>query len=190
MAGSIRQVMGQNEITEILESGQPNAVERVVPLLFEELRAIAASKLRLERADHTLQPTALVNELYLKLAAADGLSARNRGHLLAVAAGCIRQILVDHARKSRAHKRGANWRRVTLHVPCEAPNAEACDLLSLHEAIEKLGAVNARHARIVEMRLFGGMTGEQIAAHLGLSRTIVTKEWRFAQAWLSRELRD
>ncbi|MGB0714500.1 MAG: ECF-type sigma factor [Phycisphaerae bacterium] len=180
--------MDQSEITRILESGEPDALQRVVPMIYEELRALAASRLRMERADHTLQPTALVNELFLKLAASENLSVKNRGHFLATAAGCIRQILVDHARVAKAEKRGSNWQRVTLDSPMVSSQSLELDLLSLHEAVRALSEKNERQGQVAEMRIFGGMTGDDIAAHLNLSRTMITKEWRFARAWLSRAL--
>ncbi|MEM8678013.1 MAG: ECF-type sigma factor [Planctomycetota bacterium] len=181
-------IMSHSEITRMLESGRPDAVEQVMPLLYDELRALAASQLQRERVNHTLQPTALVNELYLKVAASNHLSPANRGQFLATAAHCIRQILVDHARGATAQKRGGDWRRVTLDTPVAASAEHEIDLLSLHEAIESLSQIDPRRAEIVELRLFGGMTGDEIAEHLGLSRTSVTKEWRFARAWLSRAL--
>ena len=180
--------MSQGEITQILESGRPDAVERVMPLVYDELRALAASQLRNERADHTLQPTALVNELYLKLAGAERLGVKNRGHFFATAATCIRQILVDHARRANAQKRGSDWQRVTLDTPIAPAGGTVIDLLSLNEAMDSLSALDPRRARIVELRIFGGMTGDDIADHLNLSRTSVSKEWRFARAWLSRAM--
>ncbi|HRX87263.1 MAG TPA: ECF-type sigma factor [Phycisphaerae bacterium] len=182
--------MGQSEITRILEAGQPDAVERVMPLVYNELRALAASQLRHERPDHTLQPTALVHELYVKLAGTDGFDAKNRGHFFAAAATSIRQILVDHARRAKAQKRGSDWQRVTLSTPVTPAGGNDIDVISLHEAMQRLAEIDPRRATIVELRVFGGMTGEEIADHLGLSRTSITKEWRFARAWLSRALAE
>lgn len=179
--------MSQGEITHILESGQPDAVEKVMPMIYNELRIMAASQLRRERVDHTLQPTALVHELYIKLSDQKNLSANNRGHLMAIAATCIRQILVDDARRVGAQKRGGDWHRITLDTPI-SPSGNEVELLSLHDALEQLGQIDARRARIVELRVFGGMTGDEIADYLRLSRTSITKEWRFARAWLSRAL--
>lgn len=177
-----------SDITHILESGQPDAVEKVMPMIYSELRALASSYLRHERVDHTLQPTALVHELYIKFSEQNVMNAKNRGHLMAIAATCIRQILVDNARRVRAKKRGKDWQRVTLDTPISPSSGNEVDLLDLHGAIEGLGEIDARRARIVEMRIFGGMTGDEIAELLNLSRTSVTKEWRFARAWLSRAL--
>lgn len=182
--------MGSSDITRILASGEPDAVEKVMPFVYDELRNLAASHLRHERVDHTLQPTALVHELYVKLAAYDGFDATNRGHFFATAASCIRQILVDHARRSSAQKRGSDWQRVTLNAPITPGGGNEIDIMILHDAMEQLSAIDARRASIVELRVFGGMTGNEIADHMGLSRTSVAKEWRFAQAWLSRALAE
>jgi len=179
-----------SEITRILESEAPDAVERVMPLLYDELRELAAAHLRNERPDHTLQPTALVNELFLKLKAVSNIDATNRRHFFATAASCIRQILVDHARRSNSQKRGGQWQRVTLNTPIASPSENEVDLLSLNEAMEALHKVDPRRARIAELRVFGGMTGDEIGEYLGLSRTSITKEWRFARAWLARALQD
>lgn len=177
-----------SEITRILESGQPDVLEKVMPLVYDELRALASSQLQRERFDHTLQPTALVHELYVKLSEQSQMNAKNRGHLMATAATCIRQILVDHARRAGARKRGKDWQRITLGTPISPSGGNEIDLLDLHEAMDALGGIDPRRAHIVELRIFGGMTGDEIADHLSLSRTSVAKEWRFARAWLSRAL--
>lgn len=182
--------MSASEITRILESGQADAVERVMPLVYDELRAMAAAQLQHERADHTLQPTALVHELYVKMVGSNAMDPQNRRHFFAMAAGCIRQVLIDHARREKAEKRGRDWARITLDTPVAAIDTPTIDVLSLNEALEALQAIDPRRARIVELRIFGGMSGDEIADHLDLSRTTISKEWRFARAWLTRALKE
>ncbi len=162
--------------------------DTLLPDAYAELRRRAEDYLRRERADHTLQPTALVHEAYAKLVDGDSDHPyRDRAHFVASSARAMREILVDHARAKGAQKRGANAARVTLHEAA-TPADRGVDLLELHEALTRLAELDARKARMVELRFFGGLTIDEIAAELGVSHMTVSNDWRMAQAWLSREL--
>ena len=184
-------------ITSLLEAaqaGRASAIDQLLPLVYDELRALAGSMFRGQR-HHTLQPTALVHEAYAKMVRSGGDSSSQaqwtgRAHFFAVAAKAMRQVLSNHARDRRAAKRGGEWQRVTLseHV---TPNASRdFDLLALDEALEALGALDERQGRIVELRFFADMTVDEIAHVLGVSASTVEREWRMARAWLSARLRD
>ena len=173
---------------EEIGQGDPGAVEKLVPLVYDELRRIAAAHLRRERPDHTLQPTALVNELYLKLLGQREMALHDRAHFLSVAARLMRQILVDHARAHRAEKRAGRLTRVTLddrRVP--SPERDV-DLLALDDALGRLAEKDPQLARLVELRFFGGLTNPETAAVLGVSRATVEREWDTAKAWLLRQM--
>jgi RNA polymerase sigma-70 factor (ECF subfamily) len=186
------------QITQLLfevGKGRSSAVHQLLPLVYDELREMAASFFRHQRSDHTLQPTALVHEAYAKLlGAAEGEmsgSARwnTRAHFFAVAAKAMRQILANHARDRKAAKRGGSWQRVTLSEAVSPTSDRDTDLTVLDEALEKLSALDERQGRIVELRFFAEMTEEEIAHVLGVSVSTVEREWRMARAWLSVELR-
>jgi len=158
--------------------------------VYRELRAIAGNIFREQAAGHTLQPTALVHEAWLKLASSEGSPAwQSRSHFLAVASKAMRQILIDHHRRRSAHKRGGEGReRITLSGLAIGAATPEIDLLALEEALEKLAELDPRTARVVELRFFGGLTVEEIAEALGVGTTTVEGEWRHARAWLTREL--
>lgn len=161
-------------------------------MIYGELRAIAGAIFRGHDAGHTLQPTALVHEAYLRLAETESREWESRHHFLAVASKAMRQILIDHHRKKNAQKRGGGdgWERITLsglEIGASTPEVE---LLSLDEALRKLEALDPRQAQVVELRYFGGLTVDETAAVIGVSRTTVEGEWRHARAWLTRELAD
>lgn len=158
--------------------------------LYEELRRVAERVLQGQGARHTLRPTALVHEAYLRLAGAQGFQWRGRPEFLAYAARCIRTILLQYERRRRAVKRGGLQRRVVLDDEALAPAAEGrgVDLLALEEALEALAALDRRQAHVVEMRFFGGMTNEEVAAALDVSPGTVKSDWRFAKAWLRERL--
>lgn len=158
-----------------------------MPVVYAELRRRAEDYLRRERANHTLQPTALVHEAYAKLAASVQSGFRDRSHFIASTARAMREILVDHARARRSAKRGGDAGRVTLH-DVATPAERGVDVLELHEALERLAALDARKARMVELRFFGGLSIDEIARELEVSHMTVSNDWRMAQAWLSREL--
>ncbi len=172
--------------------GDPAADELLRERLYEELRAMAGGYMKGERADHTLQPTALVHEAWLKLFDPGELAFRDRRHFLATAARAMRQILVDHARARGRVKRGGGGRRVEGEIDLVAapgaPEADGVDLVALDGALEALRAHAPRQAEIVELRTFAGLAVEEVARVLEVSERTVVREWRFARAWLSREL--
>lgn len=174
--------------------GDAEALERLLPLVYGELRRIAANQMRRERADHTLGPTALVHELYVRLVDQRRTSWQNRAHFFGLAAHLMRRILVDHARAQQAEKRGGLVTRVSLDVALgdgrlqpEAPGV-AADVLAIDEALERLAAIDADQARLVELRFFAGLSTEETAHVLHRSPRTVKREWRLARAWLYREL--
>jgi len=172
------------------EAQRPRAAE-LLPLVLPEIRALAATMLRSERPGHTLQPTALVNEAYMKLAGQDQARFNDRSHFLVVASRVMRRLLVDHARARSRDKRTPPGERLTLSdVPASHTTGEPIDLLALEEALHKLAALNPRGAEIVELRFFGGLGAEEVAQALGIARSTAAEEWRFARAWLSRELKS
>jgi RNA polymerase sigma factor (TIGR02999 family) len=178
------------EVTRLLDSwgtGSDAALDELMPLVYSELRTIAAGQLRGERADHTLQATALVNEAFLRLINQDRVLWQNRGHFFAVAAKAMRLILVDHARRRSARKRGGNDRRVPLDGVDIAVAAEV-DLLELEGSLSRLEALDPRQARIVELRFFAGCTMEEVAETLGISVSTAKRQWRLARVWLRGEL--
>jgi RNA polymerase sigma factor (TIGR02999 family) len=156
--------------------------------VYAELRRLARHYMRSERANHTLQPTALVNEAYLRLIAQPGVSWQSRAHFFAAAAQLMRRILVDHARAHRAGKRGGAQQQVTLDENLLSPESASVDVLAVHEALENLAKLDARQARIVELHFFGGLTFEEIAHVLGTSERTVKRDWAMARAWLKLEL--
>jgi RNA polymerase sigma factor (TIGR02999 family) len=181
----------EREVTALLKDwsgGDREALERLMPLVYGELRKLAASYLRSERLDHTLQPTALVHEAYLRLVDQRSVNWQNRAHFYGIAAQMMRRILVDHARRRRAAKRDAA--AYLLRTPAESPAGfRDLELLALDEALRGLEALDARQARIVELRFFGGLNVEETAEAAGVSSATVKREWRTARAWLAREIR-
>jgi RNA polymerase sigma factor (TIGR02999 family) len=179
------------EVTRLLlewKGGDAAALERLLPLVYAELRRIAARHLRHERPGHTLQPTALVHEAYLRLVSAPELEWRDRAHFFGVAARLMRQILVDHARARQRAKRGGEVRKVSLDEAPEARVTADVDLLALDEALERLAELDPQQSRVVELRYFGGLTIEETAEVVGVSPATVKREWTLAKAWLRREL--
>ncbi len=160
--------------------------------VYEDLRALAAAKLNQEAPGHTLQPTALVHEVYLKLTDQSRALWKDRGHFFAVAAEAIRRILVDHARRRRADKRRAPGQRVTIEADLDAasPDRPGVDLLALDDALGRLVALSPRQARVVELKFFGGLEHADIARVLGVSENTVKGDWRVARAWLLQQLRE
>jgi RNA polymerase sigma factor (TIGR02999 family) len=172
--------------------GDPGAADALVPLVYQELRRQAARHLRRERRDHTLRPTALVHEAYVRLARQRDASWRDRAQFFSVAAQVMRRILVDHARRHRAAKRGGSWCRVPLDDAAEGARGEAAgadvDLIALEGALEELAALDAGKARLIELRFFGGLGVEETAHVLGVSVSTVSREWRAARAWLYQRI--
>jgi RNA polymerase sigma-70 factor (ECF subfamily) len=180
------------EVTRLLhemKAGRAGAIEDLMPLVYDELRRIASRHMRREGEGHTLQPTALVNEAYLKLVDQTRTEWESRTHFLCVASAAMRRILIDHARGRLRKKRGAEFRRVDIDDVLERAAASDADLLDLHEALERLAALDERQARVVELRFFGGLSVDEVAAALDVSRRTVEGEWTHAKAWLGRELR-
>ncbi len=177
------------DILRRLNSGDGSATAELLPLVYQELRAIAGHYFRDQPADHTLQPTALVHEAFLKLVNQTGASWQSRAHFLAVAATAMRQILVDHARARAAAKRGGDRLQLTLdEAVVPASGAHEVDMLALHEFLTTLATLDERQGRIVEMRFFGGMRVKEIAEVLGVTKTTVDNLWRAARAWLNAQL--
>ena len=182
------------EATAILHAmgnGDPGAAERLLPLVYEELRRLAAAQFRHQPAGHTLQATALAHEAWMRLVDQDGASIKDRRHFFAIAATAMRQILTDHARRVRAAKRGGDRTRIAL-ADAESKAAspdDGVDLVVLDEALSRLAALDPRKHRVVELRYFGGLTMEEIAETLDVSLRTVEGDWRAARAWLLRELR-
>ena len=180
------------EVTRLLRawgSGDRDALEKLLPLVYGELRRCAGAYLRRERAGHTLQPTALVHEAYLKLVGSTPVAWKDRAHFYGVAARAMRQVLVDHARAHAAEKRGAGQVLVGLDAAASASMPPRnLDLLDLDRALLKLAGLDERQSRLVELRLFGGLTIEESAEVLHVSHATVSREWRHAEAWLQREM--
>jgi RNA polymerase sigma-70 factor (ECF subfamily) len=177
---------GANAVTDLLRAwagGNVQARDALVPLVYHELRKRAAGYLHHERPDHTLQATALVHEAFLRLAGQDRIAWQNRGQFYAVAAQMMRRILVDHARERRAAKRPDPAARVEIDDIAQ-PDPNRIDVLALDQALEELSKLDARQAQIVEMRYFGGLSEQDVADALGVSRATVTREWKRARAWL------
>jgi RNA polymerase sigma factor (TIGR02999 family) len=179
------------DVTRLLQAYDPERPESAAELfaaVYGELRQLARALLRRERPDHTLQPTELVHDAFLRLVDQSAVRAVDRAHFFGVAARAMRQILVDHARRRRAAKRGGAWLRVTLDEGLGAPAAEPDELLALDQAIEALAARDPRAARVVELRVFAGLTIEEIAAALAVSKRTIDGDWAFARLWIARAL--
>jgi RNA polymerase sigma factor (TIGR02999 family) len=180
-----------HEVTQILEewrAGNDSASERLFPLVYDQLRRQARKHLNRERADHTLQPTALVHEAYLKLVDQTAPTIENRAHFFAFASRVMRQILVDHAREHKAEKRGGAAQRLSLADIDLLPHQGAADMLELDQAMRKLEAIDQRKCRVVDMRFFGGLKESEIAEVLGVTEKTVRRDWQFAKLWLYREM--
>ena len=171
-----------------LGAGDRDAEARLIPYVYQELRRVAAAYMRRERADHTLQPTALVHEAYAQLVDNPHVNWQSRAHFLATAAQVMRHILVDHARAKQAGKRGGVQHQVTLDEGLLTSTDRTVDILFIHQALERLAALDDRQGRIVEFHFFGGLTFEEIAHVLGISERTVKREWSMARAWLRTEL--
>lgn len=181
----------RQQVTQILidwNEGSPGAADRLMPLVYDELRQLARGYLRRERSDHTLQATALVHEAYLRLVDQTTVTWQNRAHFLGVAARQMRRILVNHARRRRAQKRDGEWNKIEFDEAL-APAAErSINLIALDDALQDLAKLNPRHSQIVELRFFGGLTFEEAGEVLDVSSRTAQREWRMARAWLRQEI--
>jgi RNA polymerase sigma-70 factor, ECF subfamily len=171
-----------------LDSSARAAAAQALPQVYDELRRLAAFYLNRERRDHTLQPTALVHEAYLKLAEQDSAKWNDPLHFRAVAANAMRQILVDHARRRGTDKRGGDWVRVTFSEAVTAGAEPDVDVLALDEALAELGKLDERKSRVVELRFFGGLTCEEAARALSIAPKTAEADWYMARAWLRQQL--
>lgn len=178
-------------ITQLLQQwsdGDERALDRLTPLVYDELRQQAARYLRRERRAHTMQTTALINEAYLRLIDAREVRWQGRAHFFGIAANLMRRILVDHARRRDAEKRGGSQIRLTLDQTIAPAAQPDVDVLAIDEALTRLAAVDEQQAQIVELRFFSGLSVEETAAALGISPRTVKRDWSVARAWLRREI--
>jgi RNA polymerase sigma-70 factor, ECF subfamily len=182
----------QGEVTTLLAAwgkGDPSALNKLMPLVYAELHRIARRVWNQHHQNNTLQPTALINEAYLKLANAEIASFQDRCHFFAVASTAMRQILVNHAKSRLSDKRGGGRANVPLDEVERAVDQEAAEIVSLHEALEALQSFDPRKSKVVELRYFGGLSIEETAEALGVSVGTVNREWRLARSWLIREMK-
>ena len=181
----------RTDVTRLLQAwsgGDAEARDQLIPLVFDELRRIASFQLDRENAGHTLQPTALVHELYLKLVDQRSVRWKSRSDFFAIAATLIRRILVDHARKRRAAKRGSDGVKIAFDEALGLPEVQDPSILALDEALQALEKVDPRGSRVVELHAFAGLQHEEIAEVLSISRSTVIRDWNHAKLWLRREL--
>lgn len=184
-------MQAQQQITQLLvqlSDGDRSVVDQILPLVYNELRRMAQGHLRRERADHTLNATALVHEAYLKLVDQRDVTWQNRAHFLGIAATAMRRILINYAKGRLAEKRGGGMPVVTFNEELMGGGSRADDLVTLDEALARLQVLNERQGKVVELRFFGGLTEEETAEALGVSVPTVKRDWRVARAWLGKEL--
>jgi RNA polymerase sigma-70 factor (ECF subfamily) len=180
-----------HRVTQLLQQwshGDNAALAELTPLVYEELRCVAHHYMEGERPNHTLQTTALVNEAYLRLADQTNPNWQGRAHFFAVAARAMRQILVSYARSNRAQKRGGGRARIELDEAAILSPEQSSEIVDLHEALERLGTLDSRKARVVELKYFGGLNHDEIAEVMKISTVTVRRDWVFAKAWLHNEL--
>jgi len=170
------------------QDGEKQALEELTPLVYQELRRIAGSFLRRERSDHTLQPTALLNEAYMRLAGQNATSWKDRAHFFGVAAHLMRMILVDHARSKSAEKRGGGVKPVSLDEALSATRERPADLVALDDALMELEEFDPRKSKVIELRYFGGLTVDEAAEVLGISTSTLVRDQRLAEAWIQRQM--
>lgn len=180
-----------HEVTQLLlawSDGDQNALDKLTPLVYEELRRMAHRYMSREQPGHTMQTTALVNEAYLRLVNSDAVQWQNRAHFFAIAAQVMRHILVDHARSHAYAKRGGGARKISLDEATVVSQERAAEVVALDEALKEFAQIDPQQSRIVELRFFGGLTIEETAEVLGLSPATIKREWKTAKAWLYHEL--
>lgn len=180
-----------SSLTQLLvqwSDGDTGALDEIIPLVYQELRRLANTYLQREQRQHTLQPTALVHEVYLRLAGQENADFQNRAQFFGLAAKLMRNVLVDHARAQKRAKRGGSQIKLSLSKADAFDNREDVDLIALDDALSTLAATNPQHSQIVELRYFGGLTIEETAEVLGISHATVERSWKFARAWLRTQL--
>jgi RNA polymerase sigma factor (TIGR02999 family) len=180
-----------SNVTQLLidwRGGNNDALNQLMPLVYDELRGLAKRYMRRESASHTLQTNALVNEAYLRLVNQQNVDWQNRAHFFAIAAQVMRHLLVDHARSKQYAKRGGGAQQITLDEGLAVTDGNQVELLALNQALERLDAIDSRKSKIVELRYFGGLSAEETAEVLGVSEITIKREWAKAKAWLFREL--
>lgn len=183
--------MDKSKITALLQkhsSGNPEALDELIPIVYDKMQQMAQFRLYGERDDHTISTTALVHEAYLKLIDFDRIDWQNRDHFFGIASQVMRNILVDYAVKQNAQKRGGKQHRVTLGEADAVTEVNLHDILAVHQALERLEEIDNRQVRVVECRFFGGLTIEETSKALGISTPTVSRDWKMARAWLNREL--
>jgi RNA polymerase sigma-70 factor (ECF subfamily) len=184
---------GGHDVTRLLKAwsaGDAGALKQLFPLVYDELRALAGAQLKGERVDHTLQPTALVHEAFLRLLPRKDASVEDRVQFMAVASQAIRRVLVDHGRARAAAKRGGDRVRVTLTGAISSEPEPEIDILALDRGLKRLGEADAVDQQVVELRFFGGLSDAEAAAVLGISARTVRRRWAYSRAWLYRELQS
>lgn len=183
---------GPGEITELLlawSGGEPSALDKLVPLVYAELRRLAHRYMRAEPHGHTLETSALINEAYLRLVDSSRVRWQDRAHFLAVSAQLMRRVLVDAARARRSQRRGGDGQRVTLTAAANLPSVQGTDLVQLDELLITLAATEPRRAQVIEMRYFGGLSVQETAEALSVSEDTVMRDWRLARVWLLRAMK-
>jgi len=185
--------MSEENITKLLQehtAGNHAVIDKLIPMVYEQMKQMAHNRLRGERSGHTLNTSALVHEAYLQLIDFDRIDWKNRDQFYGIASRVMRNILVDYAVKRNAQKRGGNRKRVRLRDSDVVSSQNLHDILSVHQALEKLVNFDERQVRVVECRFFGGLTIKETAAALDVSEATVNRDWKMARAWLNRELKD
>jgi RNA polymerase sigma-70 factor (ECF subfamily) len=193
MAGELSegQSVSPQEVTRLLQAwkaGDEGALERLMPLVYDELHRLARRYMAAEQTGHPLQTTALVHEVYLRLVDANSIDWQNRAHFYAICARLMRRILIDFARSRNYQKRGASFAHIQLEEAATVSEAVGSELLAVDEALKQLAVIDSRKSDVVEMRFFGGMTVDEIAGALQVSPETVARDWKLAKAWLQREL--
>lgn len=185
--------MSDENITKLLQehtAGNHAVIDKLIPLVYEEMKQMAHHRLKGERSDHTFNTSALVHEAYLQLIDFDRIDWKNRDQFYGIASRVMRNILVDYAVKRNAQKRGGKRKRVMLRESDVVADQNLHDILSIHQALEKMANIDERQVRVVECRFFGGLTIKETAAALDISEATVNRDWKIARAWLNRELND
>ena len=172
-----------------MKNGDQSAAEKLLPLVYKELHRVAKSYMRRERPEHTLQPTALIHEAYLRLAH-DDVDWQSRQHFIGVAANVMRRVLVDHARAHKAEMRGGGLERIDFEEGLAISKERSSEVIALHDALNRLELLNPRRAKVVELRYFGGLSVEEVAAVLDMSPRSVKRDWALARPWLFREIQN